>query len=122
MDDPVKEITGVIETLCTAESEVQQQTIDRYFTENAQFIHPFCRTIAVSNSSWMIKKIYAWYKILSPQIDVAVDSIGKWQSKYASLRSNSSKPSTKPISYSTSPFIRPSVYNLSLSTKHSRPS
>jgi hypothetical protein len=76
MDDPVKEITGVIETLCTAASEAQQQAIDKYYTSNAQFFHPFCRTIAVSNSSWMIKKVYLWYKILSPKIDVAVDSIG----------------------------------------------
>jgi hypothetical protein len=98
MDDPVKEITGVIETLCTAEAEVQAKAIDKYFTENAQFIHPFCRTIQVSNSSWMIKKIYAWYKILSPRIEVAVDSIGN-----AGLPSmfdectNKSKHSTKRI-------------------------
>ena len=77
MDDPVAEIADVITTLCTAEFEVQQRAVDKYFTENAQFIHPFCRTIQVSNSNWIIKKIYAWYKILSPRIDVNVDSIGK---------------------------------------------
>lgn len=73
----MSEIAGVIETLCTAESEVQQQAIDTYFTENAEFIHPFCRTLPLSNSSWMIKKIYTWYKILSPRIEVAVDSVGE---------------------------------------------
>ncbi|ETN39883.1 uncharacterized protein HMPREF1541_06109 [Cyphellophora europaea CBS 101466] len=75
MENPVEEITGVITTLCTAESEVQQQAIDKYFTQDALFIHPFCRTLRVSNSTWMIKKIYAWYKILSPHIDIKVDSI-----------------------------------------------
>lgn len=77
MDDPAEEITSVIKQLCTADSTTQQQTIDTYFTQDAQFIHPFCRTIPGPNSGWMIKKIYAWYKILSPHIDIDIEGVGK---------------------------------------------
>ncbi|KIX05996.1 uncharacterized protein Z518_03970 [Rhinocladiella mackenziei CBS 650.93] len=75
MDDPVAEIPHIIETLCTAPPEVQRAAIVTYFTPTASFTHPFCRTGSFAGSVWLVIMIYRWYKILSPHIDVAVDSI-----------------------------------------------
>lgn len=78
MEKPVEEIADVIKTLCTSKHDEQLACISRYFTRNAEFIHPFCRTPnSAVDSLWAIKQIYAWYKILSPKIDVAVNSVGQ---------------------------------------------
>ena len=83
MDDPVTEIPAIITTLCTAPYATQQAAIEQYFTNDAAFVHPFCRTISIphsrtlpaANSRWLIKQIYTWYKILSPRIEVHVESV-----------------------------------------------
>lgn len=75
----VAEIALVIETLCTASPAVQRAAIETYFTTTASFTHPFCRTGSFAGSIWLIIMIYRWYKILSPHIDVGVDSIGMFQ-------------------------------------------
>ncbi|KAK5052555.1 hypothetical protein LTR84_002420 [Exophiala bonariae] len=75
MDDPVAEIPDIIRTLCTAPSDIQRDTIESYFTSTASFTHPFCRTGSSPWSRWLITQIYRWYKILSPEIDVSVDSV-----------------------------------------------
>lgn len=78
-------------------------TLQRYFTPSASFAHPFCRTGSyditeyfeggrlervlnstgmggvvkeVGNSRGLIGGIYRWYKILSPKIELEVDSVG----------------------------------------------
>ncbi|KIW95984.1 uncharacterized protein Z519_03050 [Cladophialophora bantiana CBS 173.52] len=71
----VADIPQIIETLCTASAAVQRGAIETYFTPNASFTHPFCRTGSFPGSIWLIIMIYRWYKILSPHIDVAVDSV-----------------------------------------------
>ncbi len=76
----VAEIAHIIETLCTAPPVVQRAAIETYFTTTASFTHPFCRTGSFAGSIWLIIMIYRWYKILSPRIDVAVDSIGTFRS------------------------------------------
>ncbi|EXJ89486.1 hypothetical protein A1O3_02553 [Capronia epimyces CBS 606.96] len=75
MDDPVAEIPRIIRTLCTASPAIQRSTIDTYFTPTASFTHPFCRTGSFAGSIWLIMMIYRWYKILSPHIDICVDSV-----------------------------------------------
>jgi len=80
MDDPVKEIPGVIQALTQTPPSVQRDTITRYFTPNASFTHPFCRTGSFYfsdklNSRSLIQSIYRWYKIMSPRIDLSVDSV-----------------------------------------------
>lgn len=80
MDNPVTEISGVVHSLTQTTPSKQRQTIFTYFTPNASFTHPFCRTGSwersqTLNSRLAILYIYRWYKILSPRIDLQVNSI-----------------------------------------------
>ncbi|KAF1809434.1 hypothetical protein P152DRAFT_476563 [Eremomyces bilateralis CBS 781.70] len=76
MDDPVTEIPGVIHALTQSRPSVQRETIEKYFTQDATFIHPFCRTPRLQDSRWIILAIYRWYKVLSPRIDLSIQSVG----------------------------------------------
>lgn len=75
MENPVKEIPGVIHALTQSPPSVQRETIDVYFMPNASFTHPFCRTGSWENSRYLIQAIYRWYKIMSPQIKLTVQSV-----------------------------------------------
>lgn len=72
----VREIPRIIETLCKAPPGAQRAAIETYFTPTASFTHPFCRTGSFAGSIWLIIMIYRWYKILSPRIDVEIESVG----------------------------------------------
>ncbi|KAH6892952.1 hypothetical protein B0T10DRAFT_481148 [Thelonectria olida] len=84
MDNPVKEISGVIKALAQGSPEQQEATLNRYFLPNASFTHPFCHvpsfprgSISLApdiNSRWAILGIYRWYRTLSPQVDITIDS------------------------------------------------
>lgn len=71
-----QEIEDVIRRLTQGNSDVQSTTIDQYFDENAIFVHPLCRTWSEPCSRWTVKKIYQWYKTMSPEIQLDVHSIG----------------------------------------------
>ncbi|KAL1859872.1 hypothetical protein Plec18167_006344 [Paecilomyces lecythidis] len=75
MEDPVREISTVIGLLVQSPPELQKQTIERFFTPDAAFIHPFCRTWSWFGSRWLIIKIYQAYKIMSPRIEYEVKSV-----------------------------------------------
>ncbi|KAI9373454.1 hypothetical protein BJX61DRAFT_502640 [Aspergillus egyptiacus] len=75
MEDPVAEIPTVIHLLTQSPPSLQEETINRFFTPNAEFVHPFCRIWSVPGSRWGVKKIYQWYKIMSPRIDMEVQSV-----------------------------------------------
>ncbi|KXT15579.1 hypothetical protein AC579_9964 [Pseudocercospora musae] len=75
MDDPVKDITPIIHRLTQGSPQQQKDTINYYFTENASFTHPFCRTGSFEGSRYFIHNIFQWYKIMSPQIDLTVNSV-----------------------------------------------
>ncbi|CAO2654411.1 Nn.00g111440.m01.CDS01 [Neocucurbitaria sp. VM-36] len=75
MENPVKEISGVIHLLTQSPPSVQREAIETYFTPNASFTHPFCRTGSWPNSRWLVERIYQWYKIMSPSIDITVQSV-----------------------------------------------
>ncbi|KAL4891135.1 hypothetical protein BDV59DRAFT_203853 [Aspergillus ambiguus] len=75
MENPESEISGVILRLTQGSPQVQSNTIDQYFTSNAVFVHPFCRTWDIDNGRWYVKKIYQWYKVMSPEIQLTVNSI-----------------------------------------------
>ncbi|EAA33067.1 hypothetical protein GE21DRAFT_5770 [Neurospora crassa] len=84
MEHPVKDIRRVIGTLCQGSPQEQEDTLSRYFTPSASFVHPFCRVphfdniyiprYGLLNSREIIQYIYKWYKILSPKIDIEVES------------------------------------------------
>ena len=106
MEDPQREITGVIHLLTQSPPSIQQQAIEKYFVSSAEFIHPFCRTGTFDSSRFLIRAIYRWYKILSPRIDLKVNSIGILPVHTTSQASSDKKiqltmPTT---SFSTFPF------------------
>ncbi|KHN97085.1 uncharacterized protein MAM_05194 [Metarhizium album ARSEF 1941] len=84
MEHPVAEIASVITTLTTGSPQQQQDTLAEYFLPDASFSHPFCRVPSFhkgavplareTNSRWLILCIYRWYRTLSPDIDITVDS------------------------------------------------
>lgn len=73
---PVKEIPAVIHLLTQSPPSLQRATIEKYFTPDAAFSHPFCRTWSGPNSRWLVNATYRWYKIMSPRIDLTVQSVG----------------------------------------------
>ncbi|KAE8152841.1 hypothetical protein BDV25DRAFT_137514 [Aspergillus avenaceus] len=75
MENPEQEIPQIISTLTQTPPALQSRTIDKYFTPNATFVHPFCRIQSFDNSRWVVKKIYQWYKIMSPRIEMRVHSV-----------------------------------------------
>lgn len=75
MDDPATEIPHIIHLLTQTPPKTQRATIEKYFTPSASFTHPFCRTGSFDGSRWLIWCIYRWYKILSPRIEIAVESV-----------------------------------------------
>lgn len=79
MENPTEEITQVVHTLCQGTPDQQTEAINTYFTPNASFTHPFCRTGSFDGSRNLIHAIYKWYKLLSPKIELNVNSIGKFQ-------------------------------------------
>lgn len=85
-----REIEGVIKSLTTGGPSELRSTLDEYFVEDASFIHPYCYVPPFTrgflplarnmSSSWLVLAIYRWYKILSPTIDISIDSTGMFQS------------------------------------------
>lgn len=78
---PVQEVADVIRSLTQTPPSTQKAAIEKFFTKDASFTHPFCRTgsfyySGTINSRNLIQGIYRWYKIMSPQIELEVDSIG----------------------------------------------
>ncbi|KAI3331519.1 hypothetical protein HD806DRAFT_162168 [Xylariaceae sp. AK1471] len=104
MENPEKEISGVIRSLTQGTREEQENALNEYFLPNAYFVHPFCRvpsfesrTIQVPfiniawtlNSRWLVLLVYQWYRILSPKILLEVDSTAfdrRTNSLYATIR------------------------------------
>lgn len=74
MENPTSEIEAVIYKLTQGSPRLQQQTLEKYFTPNASFIHPFC---AVHGNRDHILSIFRWYKVLSPRIDIQVNGVCK---------------------------------------------
>lgn len=77
----------MIHSLTQSPPSQQAVCIETYFTPTASLTHPFCRTGSFGpeylphiggaslSSRWFILQIYKWYKILSPHIDLTVESV-----------------------------------------------
>ncbi|KAH7914893.1 hypothetical protein BJ138DRAFT_1142854 [Hygrophoropsis aurantiaca] len=64
MQNPRLEISSIIHTLTsTSSAQTLNQTIMRYFTPDAWFLHPLCQ----ATSRDKIIGVYEWYRIMSPQ-------------------------------------------------------
>ncbi|KAI1304845.1 hypothetical protein F5Y03DRAFT_395369 [Xylaria venustula] len=104
MENPEKEISNVIHLLTEGNRKQQAYAINNYFTEDAYFVHPFCRVPSFEprqvrmpfvnshftiTSRFLVHLIYQWYKILSPKIELQVDSTSfdkETNSLYATIR------------------------------------
>ncbi|KAI6892031.1 hypothetical protein D0869_14098 [Hortaea werneckii] len=75
MDDPIQEITPVVHLLTQGSPQEQEDAINKYFTPDASFTHPFCQTWSFNGSRKLIHSIFKWYKIMSPKIDLQVNSV-----------------------------------------------
>lgn len=76
MDNPIQDCRSVVHVLTQGSPKQQEEAINTYFTPNASFTHPFCRTGSFDNSRLLIHSIFRWYKIMSPKIDLKINSVG----------------------------------------------
>ncbi|KAI1083512.1 hypothetical protein F5B20DRAFT_595504 [Whalleya microplaca] len=85
MDNPETQIPRIIHSLTQGTTEDQHWALNKFFTPDAYFIHPFCRVPAFEGyqvpftsetieSRWFIFMIYRWYRILSPKIELSIES------------------------------------------------
>jgi hypothetical protein len=79
MDDPIQDIEHVVRELTQSPPKEQAAAIDKYFSRNASFTHPFCRTGSFDGSRALIHYIFRWYKVMSPKIELEVNGVGKSQ-------------------------------------------
>lgn len=84
MEDPANEIAGIVHILTQATPTKQKAAIERYFTPDASFTHPFCASkswivdipgFGTLSSRWAMIQIYQWYKLLSPAISLDVECV-----------------------------------------------
>jgi hypothetical protein len=97
MENPVKEIKSVVYQLTATNSpDIQKATLESYMTSDVAFRHPVCSVKSGPNSRDTVLGIYQyvqldfistenvfkqipycrWYRVLSPKIDIQVESIG----------------------------------------------
>ncbi|KAI2624250.1 hypothetical protein GGR54DRAFT_568175 [Hypoxylon sp. NC1633] len=85
MEYPEIEVGSVIRSLTQYSREQQRLALEDYYLPNAYFVHPFCRvpsfgnysipfTNTVVNSRRFLFFVYQWYRILSPEIKLDINS------------------------------------------------
>ncbi|TEB22924.1 hypothetical protein FA13DRAFT_1766337 [Coprinellus micaceus] len=76
MEDPEQDIASVIFGLTTVASpDLQRETVETYMTKDVAFEHPVCSVQSGPNSREKVLKVYQWYRILSPQLDLKVEHV-----------------------------------------------
>ncbi|KAF9005128.1 hypothetical protein BDQ17DRAFT_1390008 [Cyathus striatus] len=76
MQDPKREIASVVQQLtATSSPDVQKAAIERYMTPDVAFRHPVCQVNSGPKSREELLGIYQWYRVLSPHIDIRVESV-----------------------------------------------
>lgn len=71
-------------SLCQGTADEQRRTLERYFTKDASFIHPFCIVphfhegqvpiLSRLGARDVVRSIFQWYRMLSPKIEIEIDS------------------------------------------------
>ena len=82
----VAEIPEIIHKLTQGPPSTQEKTLMEYFTPDAEFIHPLCRVRRGPYSRLLILAVYQWYKILSPRIELEVNSVGQCLLDHGKMR------------------------------------
>ncbi|QIW94638.1 hypothetical protein AMS68_000156 [Peltaster fructicola] len=75
MEDPLQDISAIVHKLCQGSPNEQKEALETYFTEDAAFYHPFCRVDSFPGSRGRLLGIFRWYKILSPKIELDIQSV-----------------------------------------------
>ncbi|KAF5319214.1 hypothetical protein D9619_008726 [Psilocybe cf. subviscida] len=76
MENPAEEITAIVHKLTATDSpDVQKATIETYMLPTVSFRHPVCSVPAGPNSRYQLLGTYQWYRVLSPHIDINVESV-----------------------------------------------
>lgn len=79
------DIHGVIRDLTQGTIKKQEDTVNDFFVEDAAFVHPFVQVprfslsipvLGTVNSRMVILAIYRWYRFMSPDIQLAIESSG----------------------------------------------
>ncbi|GFF30678.1 hypothetical protein IFM51744_01205 [Aspergillus udagawae] len=122
MENPVSEISTVIKLLIESPPSVQQETIEKYFTPSAAFVHPFCRVPSYDGSRWPIIKIFQWYKIMSPRIEHQIHSIAYDESRLTLYITLSQIFSIWVVPFHVSPVKLTTVINLTTDSGVQKPS
>lgn len=89
MDYPEQQIQHIIRGLTQYSRDDQWSILEDYFLPDAYFVHPFCRvpsfgdykipfTNLTTNSRQFVFFIYQWYRILSPDIQLSIDSTSEF--------------------------------------------
>ncbi|KAJ7810863.1 hypothetical protein B0H14DRAFT_2607026 [Mycena olivaceomarginata] len=75
MQNPVSEIGAVVSLLTAATApEIQKSAFLKYITPDAGFRHPICNVTPGPGSRERVLGIFQWYRIMSPHIDITVNS------------------------------------------------
>ncbi|KAF8966142.1 hypothetical protein BDZ97DRAFT_1756841 [Flammula alnicola] len=76
MENPPQEINSVVYQLTATDSpDVQKAAIESYMTSDVAFRHPVCSVESGPNSRNAVLGVYQWYRVLSPRIDIKLESI-----------------------------------------------
>ncbi|PSR81899.1 hypothetical protein BD289DRAFT_454598 [Coniella lustricola] len=93
MQNPDQEARQIVRSLCQGTAAEQRRTLDRFFTPDFAFVHPFCAVppfaerrvgfgggddrrwgVGVSSRD-VVRCVFQWYRMLSPKIEIEVDSV-----------------------------------------------
>ncbi|KAJ5884657.1 hypothetical protein N7495_009167 [Penicillium taxi] len=115
----VNEIPVVIRLLTQSTPSLQDKALDRFFTRNAEFIHPFCRVPSFEGSRWYIMKIFQWYKIMSPRIELEIHSVAFDENNLKLYVDMSQVFSIWLVPFHVAPVSLTTVLNLTTDPSHS---
>lgn len=77
MQDPKKEIAGIVRTLCTTrDADELEDTVKKYYAQDAKFWHPLCK----ANSRNEILGLFQWYRLASPETEIKVSNVSECSS------------------------------------------
>lgn len=76
MNNPELELRQIILDLTESDDAVKHKaTVDKYFTTDAEFIHPLCNLYGGPNSRESLKNIYAVYKFFTRDVQIDIQKI-----------------------------------------------
>ncbi|TBU37765.1 hypothetical protein BD309DRAFT_973315 [Dichomitus squalens] len=76
MDNPEKEIAGVLSLVTSGiKPEMQKESIQRYYTKDVPYRHPFFAVLRSANSRPTLVGLFQWFRIVLPKYRVDVERV-----------------------------------------------